>query len=132
MLWPKISVWYAKELALLSYWDLSVLFVMEPVSQINSQSHILILISVNVFFLIENNALYVAKDVIMTLQINQKFYLVLNRNFIPLVEVHSFYHDHLNQIYSKNIILIPCTLTALSEWLQVLMQFLSKFYILMA
>jgi len=125
-------VWCAKEPALLNYWDLNVLFVMEPENQINSQNHILILISVNVFFLIENNVLYVVRDVIMTLQTNQKFYLALNRNFIPLVEAHSFYRDLQNQTYNKNIILIPYTLAALSEWLQVLMQFLSKFYILMA
>src|SRR3989338_2080129 len=67
------------------------------------------------FFLIENNVLYVVRDVIMTLQTNQKFYLALNRNFIPLVEAHSFYHDLQNQIYNKNIILIPYTLAALSE-----------------
>ena len=125
-------MWSAKEPVISNYWDLNVLFVMELENQINSQNHILILISVNVFFLIENNALYVVRDVIMTLQTNQKFYLALNRNFIPLAEVHSFYHDLQNQIYNKNIILIPYTLAAVFGWLLVLMQFLSKFYILMA
>ena len=125
-------MWCAKEPALSNYWVLNVLFVMEPENQINSQNHILILIFVNVFFLIENNVLYVVRDVIMTLQTNQKFYLALNRNIIQLVESHSFYRDLQNQTCNKNIILIPYTLAALFGWLQVLMQFLSKFYILMA
>lgn len=125
-------MWCAKEPALLNCWVLNVLFVMGQENQTNLQNHILILISVNVFFLIENSVLYVVRDVIMTLQTNQKFYLALNRNFIPLVEAHSFYHDHQNQTYNKNTILIPYTLTALFGWLQVLMQFLSKFCILMA
>lgn len=125
-------MWCAKEPALSNYWDLNVLFVMAPENQINLQNPILILIFVNAFFLIENNVLYVVRDVIMTLQTNQKFYLALNRNFIPLVGAHSFYHDHQNQIYNKNIILIPYTLAALFGWLLVLMQFLSKFYILTA
>ena len=86
-------------------------------------------ISVNAYFLTGLPVLYVERDVIMTLQTNPKSWLVL---FRKSVEVHSSCHVHQNQICSKSIGLIACTLIAQS-WLHLSwVQSLSRFYTLEA